>query len=219
MEIIIFSGKRENCAIFSRGTKKEKVILSVCHWWKRVLEFRILSTVNSRLAHHINSVQKEQKTGCLKNLATNLCPLMMWHFCFRMASVRKTIADPLLHILVCLESCGQGRIFSNRRFCGCRLCLSILTRALRVTVVGSRKSASWPSSIDKNESARTSSAVGVLGSTILWEPSTSTSAEDSVGEDRWALVVEQTPVIESSSDAPRGAGSPEGGGSSPGRLS
>lgn len=88
MEIIIFSGKRENCAIFSRGTKKEKVILSVCHWWKRVLEFRILSTVNSRLAHHINSVQKEQKTGCLKNLATNLCPLMMWHFCFRMAPRR-----------------------------------------------------------------------------------------------------------------------------------
>ena len=88
MEIIIFSGKRENCAIISRGTKKEKVILSVCHWWKRVLEFRILSTVNSRLAHHINSVQKEQKTGCLKNLATNLCPLMMWHFCFRMAPRR-----------------------------------------------------------------------------------------------------------------------------------
>ena len=88
MEIIIFSGKRENCAIFSRGTKKETVILSVCRWWKRVLEFRVLSTVNSRLAHHINSVQKEQKTGCLKNLATNLCPLMMWHFCFRMAPRR-----------------------------------------------------------------------------------------------------------------------------------
>lgn len=40
------------------------------------------------LTHHMNSVQTEQKTGCRKNLATNLCPLMMWHFCFRMAPRR-----------------------------------------------------------------------------------------------------------------------------------
>ena len=38
--------------------------------------------------HHMNSEQKEQNTGCLKNLATNLCPLMMWDFCFRMAPRR-----------------------------------------------------------------------------------------------------------------------------------
>ena len=80
--------KGELCNLQPRHKKGESNSFCLPLMKIRVLEFRILSTVNSRLAHHINSVQKEQKTGCLKNLATNLCPLMMWHFCFRMAPRR-----------------------------------------------------------------------------------------------------------------------------------
>ena len=38
--------------------------------------------------YHKNSVQNEQKDGCLKNLAMNWCPLTSWTFCCFMAPLR-----------------------------------------------------------------------------------------------------------------------------------